>query len=88
MKPRIHVLTLAVDDLERSLAFYRKLGLESPGVVATEFPGDEENAAGDIVTFQLDRGFILAVYPRTSSPRTQRSLSHRRPPGYSASGTQ
>ncbi len=65
MKPRIHVLTLAVDDLERSLAFYRKLGLESPGVVATEFPGDEENAAGDIVTFQLDRGFILAVYPRS-----------------------
>jgi catechol 2,3-dioxygenase-like lactoylglutathione lyase family enzyme len=65
MKPRIHVLTLGVDDLERSLTFYRKLGLESPGIIATEYPGDEENAAGDIVVFQLERGFLLAIYPRS-----------------------
>jgi uncharacterized protein len=64
MKPRIHVVTLGVEDLERSLAFYRRLGFESPGVIGTEFPGDEEHAAGDIVTFQLERGLILAVYPR------------------------
>ena len=38
MDPRIHVITLAVDNLERSLAFYRQgLGFDSPGVVATEF---------------------------------------------------
>jgi uncharacterized protein len=65
MKPRIHVLTLAVEDLERSLAFYRRLGFESPGVIGTEFPGDEVHAAGDIVTFQLEHGLILAVYPRS-----------------------
>jgi uncharacterized protein len=64
MKARIHVLTLAVDDLERSLSFYRRLGLSSPGVVATEFPGDDQNAAGDIVTFQLEGGLILALFPR------------------------
>jgi uncharacterized protein len=72
MKPRIHVLTLGVEDLERSLAFYRRLGLESPGVVGTEFPGDEEHAAGDIVTFQLDRGLILAVYPRSELAKDAR----------------
>ena len=64
MKPRIHALTLAVDDLERSLAFYRRLGLESTGIIASEFLGDDEHAAGAIVTFPLDRGLILAVYPR------------------------
>ncbi len=65
MKPRIHVLTLAVDDLERSLSFYRRLGLESSGIIATEFAGDDESAAGAIATFPLDRGLILAVFPRS-----------------------
>ena len=66
MRPRIHVVTLAVDDLDRALKFYRDgLGLECPGVIATEFVGDEENAAGAIAIFQLDGGLILALYPRT-----------------------
>lgn len=64
VKPRIHVVTLAVDDLEKSLAFYRRLGLESPGVVASEFPGDEEMAAGAIAMFELEGGFFLCVFPR------------------------
>ena len=34
MKPRLSVLTLGVDDLERSLRFYRDgLGLQTPGVI-------------------------------------------------------
>jgi uncharacterized protein len=65
LKPRIHVITLAVDDLERSLDFYRRLGLESEGVVATEYPGDAEMAAGAIAMFQLDRGLILCIFPRS-----------------------
>ncbi len=65
MKPRVHVITLAVEDLDRSLAFYRRLGLESEGVVATEFPGDEETAAGAIAMFQLERGLMLCVFPRS-----------------------
>jgi uncharacterized protein len=63
MKPRVHVVTLAVEDLERSLAFYRRLGLPSDGVIASEFPGDEEMAAGAIAVFQL-QGLLLAVFPR------------------------
>ncbi|MGH2684549.1 MAG: VOC family protein [Actinomycetota bacterium] len=66
MRPRIHVITLGVEDLERSLAFYRDgLGLESPGIIGTEFPGDEATPAGDVAMFQLDGGLILSLYPRT-----------------------
>lgn len=38
MKPRITVITLGVDDLERSVAFYRDgLGLPTEGIIGTEF---------------------------------------------------
>lgn len=65
MKPQIGVITLAVEDLERALAFYRALGLESPGVTGTEFVGDDTHPAGAVVMFRLDGGQILALYPRT-----------------------
>ena len=64
MKPRIHVITLAVADLQRSLTFYRSLGLESPGVVGTEFTGDDEHPAGDIAIFELS-GVLLCLYPES-----------------------
>jgi catechol 2,3-dioxygenase-like lactoylglutathione lyase family enzyme len=66
MQPRIHVITLAVADLDRALAFYRDgLGLDSPGVGGTEFPGDDITPAGAVAMFHLDGGLILALYPRT-----------------------
>jgi catechol 2,3-dioxygenase-like lactoylglutathione lyase family enzyme len=66
MQPRIHVITLSVSDLERALAFYREgLGLESPGVIGTEFPGDDDNPNGAVAMFQLQGGLILALWPRT-----------------------
>lgn len=38
MKPRITVLTLGVDNLERSLAFYRDgLGFPTEGIVGQQF---------------------------------------------------
>ena len=64
MEPRIHVLTLGVDDLDRALRFYRLVGLESPGIVGSEFAGDETHPAGAVVMFQLQGGLILALYPR------------------------
>ncbi|HEX5938861.1 MAG TPA: VOC family protein [Dehalococcoidia bacterium] len=61
MEPRITVLTLGVDDLERSLAFYRDgLGLPTEGIIGTEFEG------GDVVFFHVNEGMILALYPRQS----------------------
>jgi catechol 2,3-dioxygenase-like lactoylglutathione lyase family enzyme len=61
MKPRIKVLTLAVTDLERSLAFYRDgLGLETKGITGKQFEG------GAVVFFELDNDLILALWPSTS----------------------
>ena len=65
MEPRIHVITLAVSDLERSLDFYRTLGLESSGVIGTEFTGDDTNPSGRAAMFELEGGLMLALYPRT-----------------------
>ncbi|HEX5247867.1 MAG TPA: VOC family protein [Gaiellaceae bacterium] len=66
MEPHIDVITLAVDDLDRALAFYRDgLGLETPGVTGTEFAGDESNAAGAVVMIRLRGGVVLALYPRS-----------------------
>ena len=66
MQPRIHVITLAVGDLDRALAFYRDgLGLASDGVIGTEFAGDETHPAGAVAVFHLYGGLILALYPRT-----------------------
>jgi catechol 2,3-dioxygenase-like lactoylglutathione lyase family enzyme len=65
MEPRITVITLAVRDLERALKFYRDgLGLESPGVIGTEFPGEDTNASGLAAMFQLQGGLTLALYAR------------------------
>jgi uncharacterized protein len=61
MKPRVTVITLGVDDLERSLAFYRDgLGLPTEGIVGTEF----ENGA--VVFITLEGGVSLALWPRAS----------------------
>jgi catechol 2,3-dioxygenase-like lactoylglutathione lyase family enzyme len=65
MDPHIDVITLAVDDLDRALAFYHDgLGLETRGVTGTQFVGDETNAAGAVVMIHLKGGLVLALYPR------------------------
>jgi uncharacterized protein len=66
MKPRIDVITLAVADLERALTFYRDgLGLDSSGVLGTEFAGDDVEPAGAVAMFELPGGLIMCLYPRT-----------------------
>ncbi len=68
MQPRIQVITLAVDDLDRAVEFYRDgLGLQTPGVIGTEFVGDDTNPSGAVAMFQLQGGLILAMWPRTRS---------------------
>lgn len=61
MKPRISVITIGVDDLERSLRFYRDgLGLKTAGIVG------QEHAYGAVVFFELEGGMRLALWPRRS----------------------
>ena len=64
MEPRLDVITLAVADLERALGFYRALGLESKGVVGTEWVDEKTGANGAVAMFELDGGLLLNLYPR------------------------
>jgi catechol 2,3-dioxygenase-like lactoylglutathione lyase family enzyme len=64
MKPRITLITLGVDDLERSLRFYRDgLGLPTQGIVGKEFE------YGAVAFFELANGLKLALWPRNSLAR-------------------
>jgi catechol 2,3-dioxygenase-like lactoylglutathione lyase family enzyme len=65
MEPRVDVLTLGVGDLEQALAFYRALGLESAGVIGAQYAGDETTPAGAAAMFELRRGLLLMLYPRS-----------------------
>ena len=59
MKARITLITLGVDDLARSLAFYRDgLGFPTKGIVGTEFEH------GAVAFFDLQPGLQLAIWPR------------------------
>jgi uncharacterized protein len=61
MRPRIKVLTLAVGDLDRSLAFYRDgLGLKTEGIIGQEFED------GAVAFFDMNDDLILALYPAAS----------------------
>jgi catechol 2,3-dioxygenase-like lactoylglutathione lyase family enzyme len=61
MKPGITVLTLGVNDLEKSVQFYRDgLGFPTDGIIGTEF----ENGA--VAFFDLQNGLKLALWPRKS----------------------
>lgn len=65
MKAHLDVVTLAVRDLERAVAFYRDgLGLPTKGIVGTEFPATARDAAGAAAFFEMEGGVMLALYPR------------------------
>jgi uncharacterized protein len=64
LEPRLDVITLAVADLERSLSFYRELGLESRGIVGTEWTDEATGANGAVAMFELDGGMLLNLYSR------------------------
>jgi catechol 2,3-dioxygenase-like lactoylglutathione lyase family enzyme len=77
MKARISVITLAVRNLEESLAFYRDgLGFPTNGIIGTEFKGDDTHAAGEAVMFDVEPGLILALYHRRDL-----ALDANEPPG-------
>ena len=61
MKPRITLITIGTDDLQRSLQFYREgLGLATEGIIGSEFEH------GAVAFFDLQGGLKLAIWPRES----------------------
>ncbi|MCM3702777.1 VOC family protein [Paenibacillus macerans] len=82
MKPRITVITIGVDDLEKSVKFYRDgLGFPTEGIVGQEFEH------GAVAFFDLESGIRLALFsrknlahdaqiPQTSASPSEFSLGH------------
>ena len=61
MKPRLTMVTLGVDDLDRAVRFYRDgLGLKTEGIIGSEFE------YGAVAFFDLQADLKLAVWPRKS----------------------
>lgn len=59
MQPRITLITLGVDDLEKALVFYRDgLGFPTQGIVGREFEH------GAVAFFDLTNGLKLALWAR------------------------
>jgi uncharacterized protein len=59
LKPRITMLTLGVDNLERAVRFYRDgLGFATPGIIGKEFEH------GAVAFFDLQAGLKLALFAR------------------------
>lgn len=61
MQPRVSLITLGVDDLDRAVKFYAEgMGLKTKGIVGREF------AFGAVAFFELQSGLKLALWPRES----------------------
>lgn len=61
MKPHITIITIGVDDLEKSLAFYRDgMGFKTEGIVEQEFEH------GAVVFIEMQKGLKLGLWPRKS----------------------
>jgi uncharacterized protein len=61
MRSRLKVLTLAVSNLQESLAFYRDgLGLKTDGIIGEEFED------GAVVFINMNDDLILALYPSSA----------------------
>lgn len=61
MQPRISLITLGVDDLQRAVAFYRDgLGLPTQGIIGEEF----EDGDGAVAFFDMHGGLKLGLWPR------------------------
>ena len=61
MRAHLSVITLAVEDLQRALEFYRDgLGLATEGIIGQEFE------QGAVVFFELQAGLKLALWSKQS----------------------
>jgi catechol 2,3-dioxygenase-like lactoylglutathione lyase family enzyme len=71
MEARLSLVTLGISDLDRSVAFYRALGLEPAAVVP-----------GEVAFFQLS-GLVLALYLKLAEDA---ALTEARGPGLASLG--
>lgn len=76
MKPRIKVITLGVNDLNKALVFYRDgLGLPTQGIIGTEFED------GAVVFFNMNDDLIFAVSKNRAGKRREGVRGSAKPGG-------
>lgn len=64
MKPRIHTITLGVNDLEKSVTFYRDIiGWPTDGIIGAEF---RDSA---VAVFDMEQGSRLQLFLKTNLAR-------------------
>lgn len=67
MQPKFNFITLAVDNLEKSVTFYRDgLGWKTDGIVGQEFHDVITGADGTIAFFTFKNGILLGLYERSN----------------------
>jgi predicted lactoylglutathione lyase len=67
MRAQINFITIAVQDLKRSVAFFQNgLGFKASGIIGSEFHDEITGADGTIVFIELENGFTLGLYERTN----------------------
>jgi catechol 2,3-dioxygenase-like lactoylglutathione lyase family enzyme len=85
--PRLDMIGLVVDDMARSLAFYRQLGLDIPADADSE-PHVEVSLPGGMRlawdTVETVRSFDPDYEPATGSPRVALAFLHEHPAGVDA----
>lgn len=65
MKPHINFITLAVNDLKRSILFYHDgLGFKPSAIIGTEFHDDMTGADGTISFIMIQNGLTVGLYER------------------------
>jgi len=65
MYPRLILINLGGDNLDRSLSFYRDgLGFPTQGIVGAEFHDEVTGADGSVVFFELEGGIMFSLYER------------------------
>ncbi len=67
MQAKINFVTLAVENLDRAVAFYRDgLGWSTEGIIGREFHDELTGADGTIAFFALDGDLMLGLYERAN----------------------
>jgi predicted lactoylglutathione lyase len=78
MQPKISLLTLAVDNLERSVEFYTAIGFHTEGITGQEFED------GAVAFFDLQNGLRMALFPQKSLAKDAGlTVTQRCPTGFS-----
>lgn len=85
MQPKFIFITFGVENLEKSVAFYKDgLGWQTDGIVAQELHDEKTGADGTIAFFKFENGIMLGLYEKSNfSKDAHVSNNHPNPTEFS-----